>query len=58
MPKGNKKLGSMANGLKIEGIGLTKCWFINTQEINLPIQSMAYFVLQAQLCLLSLSTTI
>ena len=53
LPKGDLRLGGMANGLKIEGIGLVTWTFVASDGSPLTVQGLSYYVPQAPARLLS-----
>ena len=53
IPKGDLRLGGMANGLKIEGVGPVTWTFANSDGGEVQIRSMAYYVPGAKARLLS-----
>ena len=53
LPKGDLRLGGMANGLKIEGIGLVTWTFVASDGFPLTVQGLSYYVPQAPARLLS-----
>ncbi|KAI2509164.1 hypothetical protein MHU86_5283 [Fragilaria crotonensis] len=53
IPKGDLRLGGMANGLKIEGVGPVTWTFANSEGGNVCVKGMAYYVPKAKARLLS-----
>ena len=53
LPKGDLRLGGMANGLKIEGMGLVTWTFSNGAEDDVVVRGLAYYVPKAKARLLS-----
>jgi hypothetical protein len=47
------KLGGMANGMEIAGTGLVCRTFDTTKGVNLPVKTMAYYVPEAKVRLIS-----
>ena len=47
VPKGDLRLGGMANGLKIEGLGSVTWTFANGAGSDVCVRGMAYYVPQA-----------
>ena len=48
VPKGDLRLGGMANGLRIEGIGLITWTFKNGTRSEVCVTSMAYYLLRTK----------
>ena len=53
IPEGDLRLGGMAQGLKIEGVGPVTWTFRNSDDSELTIRSQCYFVPEAKMRLLS-----
>jgi hypothetical protein len=53
VPKGDLRLGGMANGLKIEGMGPVTWTFSNSTGANVVVRGMAYYVPKSTARLLS-----
>jgi hypothetical protein len=53
VPKGDLRLGGMANGLKIEGVGSVTWTFANCGGEDVCVRGLAYYVPQAKARLLS-----
>ena len=53
IPKGDLRLGGMANGLKIEGLGAISCTFLDGASGDVVVRGMAYYVPKSKARLLS-----
>ena len=53
VPNGDLRLGGMANGLRIEGVGSVTYTFSNGENDDVVVRSMAYYVPKAKARLLS-----